>query len=855
MRARLLALVVTVGCGADPAVTTDEPLPGWASVEDGALVARCGAVEVHARAYEGAALLSYRAAGARPMRSWAVVGELLPESAAVAGHDGTAVLRATALTIAIDEGCRVTATLADGTVIARDAETFAVGATARLERERLADRVYGLGERTGGLDKRGRAWTFWNTDAYDPAHGGWKPGQDPLYQSIPLEVRVRPDAAYGVFTDEPRRMVIDLSGARDTYAAERARTLDQWLFAGPRMADVLERYTRLTGRPAVPPRWALGFHQSRWGYGSGAELEAIAARFSAEALPLDALWLDIQHMRGFRSFTVDDVAFPPASLDRIRATGTRLVAIEDPGIKVDPGWDVYDSGVAGGHFLGATGVAWPGPAAFPDVSRAATRAWWGSLVLSAYDRGITGIWLDVNEPTTFPEGGGGNTLPDELPVDGDGAPTTMAVLHNAYALFQARATYEALATREARPFVLSRAGYAGIQRYAAVWTGDTPSTWEGLAQTLPMLLGLGISGVPIVGSDIGGYSGNASPELYARWLALGTISPFARAHVTSGVPGQEPWMFGTEVLEAARDRLAERADLAPYLAALAEEAGRTGAPILRPLAWELPGEDAEDEAMLGPFVLAAPVVERGATSRRVRIPAGRWFELRSDAVVDGPATIEVDAPLAALPLYARAGAIVPREGGVLDVWPGDAPTSFVLEGGHRVTMTPSATDVTIALDGAMDGGVRELRIHRVDGAVTSVDGGASWQRDDNARVLIVRTPGARVRVAYDRAIGEPAPPVAITFEVRAPANTAGQIHVATSANGWQHVALAWVAPGVARGTLVVPRAAWLSYKYSRGGWDTVEKAGDCTERPNRARLGAAGSRVDTIATWRDHCGS
>jgi alpha-glucosidase len=200
---------------------------------------------------------------------------------------------------------------------------------------------------------------------------------------------------------------------------------------------------------------------------------------------------------------------------RLRAQGFKVIAIEDPGIKVDPSWNVYQSGLSDGHFLkrsdGALyeGIAWPGASAFPDFSRAETRAWWGGLVDDTADRGIDGIWLDVNEPTTFPEGGGGTTIPDDVPVHGDGDPTTMAQLHNVYALLQAKATYEALAARGDRPFVLSRAGYAGIQRYAAVWTGDTPSTWSGLHQTLPMLLGLGLSGVPIVGSDIGGYSGHA----------------------------------------------------------------------------------------------------------------------------------------------------------------------------------------------------------------------------------------------------------------------------------------------------------------------------------------------------------
>ncbi|HLL24065.1 MAG TPA: glycoside hydrolase family 31 protein, partial [Kofleriaceae bacterium] len=512
-------------------------------------------------------------------------------------------------------------------------------------------------------DKRGRAWTFWNTDAYDPAIGGWKPDQDPLYQSIPFGVHFANGVAHGVFTDETRRMVIELGEQRDTITATGARSLEQYVIAGPRIADVVDRYTQLTGRPALPPRWALGFHQSRWGYPDGATLEAVAARFRREQIPVDAIWLDIQHMRGFRSFTVDEERFPAATFARLRAQGLRVIAIEDPGIKIDPAWDVYRRGVDGGHFLAFEGKAWPGLSQWPDFSRPETRAWWGDLVRETTARGLDGIWLDVNEPTTFPEGGGGTTIDDTVPVAGDGQPTTMAALHNVYALLQAQATYEALLSRGERPFVLSRAGYAGIQRYAAVWTGDAPSTWSALQQTLPMLLGLGLSGVPIVGSDIGGYSGHATPELYARWLALGSISPFARAHVTNEVPGQEPWMFGDEVTDLSRARLADRYWLLPYLYSLADEAARTGAPILRPLVWEFPGDpatyDLADQAMIGSSILVAPVVEPGATSRRVYLPAGRWYEVHSGAFVDGPQTIDVATTLAALPMFVRAGGIVP----------------------------------------------------------------------------------------------------------------------------------------------------------------------------------------------------
>ena len=770
--------------------------------------------------------------GSGDTHSW-VVGEIARDASATVGER---VLCTAAMTVRVDD-LGIHAVAPDGTVIADDAQPFAPGALVRAAH---GDRVYGLGERTGGLDRRGRAWTFWNTDAYDPAFGGWHPDQDPMYQSIPFEVHLA-GTAFGVFTDVTRKMTIDLGGDTDRVITDGP--IDQYLIAGPRIADVVDRYTQLTGRPALPPRWALGFQQSRWGYANADEVEAVAAKFRALDLPATAMWLDIQHLRGFRSFTFDPGAFPDprGMIARLAARGFHVVAIEDPGIKVDPGWDVYDSGKP--YFI-YEGTAWPGAAAFPDLSAPAARTWWSGLVARDLDLGISGIWLDVNEPTTFPEGGGGTTVPDDIAVDGDGAPATMAALHNAYALFEARATREAGA-----PFVLSRAGYAGIQRYAGAWTGDTPSTWWGLQQTLPMLLGMGLSGEPLVGSDIGGYSGRATPELYARWLALGAISPFSRAHVTNGVPGQEPWQFGVEVTDAARDWLKLRERLEPYLYSLADEAARTGAAILRPLVWEFQDDPAvatlADEAMLGPWLLAAPVVDEGATTRRIYLPAGRWYELASDEVIEGPTTIEVPLRVAALPIFVRAGAIVPTSEAI-EIYPGRERSEFVL--------ADETSRTTIAYEPAADGGTVTIsppralavRLHRIDHGAT----------DPNARTLTATVTDA-MTFHFDPALDAPHPPIAVTFEVHVPAATPTDvpIAIASSATGWTHVPLAWVAPGVARGTITATRGDWIDYKVTRGAWTTVEKQADCSEVPNRVRIAAATTRIDTVAAWRDACGN
>jgi alpha-glucosidase len=772
---------------------------------------------------------------------------------------------------------------------------------------------YGLGEKTGALDRRGRVLEFWNTDAYDPAFGGFRPDQDPLYASIPFFVSLREERAYGLFTDDAHRLEIDLASGGPRYRIRTdGRRLDQYLFLGPRISDVVRRYTALTGRAPLPPRWALGYHQSRWGYSPGARVEEIARGFRDRGIPLDAIWLDIQHMDGFRTFTFDPATFPDpdAMIARLEAIGVRTIVIADPGLKVDPGWPIYDRAIAGDLVLrhpdgrAFEGIAWPGASVFLDFTSPRARAFWGDEVRRLEQRGVAGVWLDVNEPTVFPESGGAGEIPLDLPMEGDGIPTTMAEGHNVYAIHEARATFEAL-RGERRPFVLTRAGSAGIQRYAAMWTGDAPSTWDSLRQTPAMLMSLGLSGVPFVGSDIGGYSGGATPELFARWMAVGAFSPFARGHVTNGVPDQEPWAFGQEVLDIGRARLRERYRWLDYLYSLFDEARLTGAPVLRPLVWEFQ-DDASlrsvgDQMMLGPFLLIAPVLEEGATRRSVRLPEGRWFELESSAIYEGPGTIDVGVTLAAVPTFVREGAILIRRDAVehtgedpgglvrIDLYPAATASAFVHyeDAGDgdgpsartRYELRATATGAELVVgertgDFAIASRMLDVRVHRVDAAVRGVRrggeeliarsseselvGGDYWV-DARDRTLVVRVPdgSAQIVFEYDPAIAEARPDVELVLEVEVPASTAHDrsICVATNLDGWTaHQPLEWIGPTTARGTIRVPRGEWFFYKFTRGDWETVEKYEGCAEAANRYGFGTAHPvRRDRVATWRDAC--
>jgi alpha-glucosidase len=910
------------GCPASAA------LPAWVAADgDGAWVATCPGHSLHA-AFRAAdtVRLRYVGSAADPALPYAVLPPETDLPAATAGTIGGDLVACTSrLVVRLTQKCRVLVTRDDGSLIVEDGDaggyaekvdTFAGKAVLARTVARVAhagERYYGFGEKTGALDKRGRVLWFWNTD-----HPAYASDWDPLYQSIPFYVGLLDGRAYGVFTDNSYRMRADVAST-DPDAISMAAAggeIDQWIFAGPSMAQVLDAYTRLTGRPPLPPRWTLGYHQCRWSYTPAQKVIDICKGFRARDIPADGIWLDIDYMDGFRSWTWDPVGFPDPDglVEAVGDMGFKVTAIIDPGLKQDPAWDVYQQGLQGDHFLkGAdgqpfVGEVWPGPAVFPDFTRPETRTWWASLVTRLTDRGVRGVWLDMNEPASFQQATGW-TVPDDVAAYGEGQATTMAKVHNVYALAQNQATREGLlaAAPSRRPFLLTRAGYAGIQRHSAVWTGDAGSNFDALRDSLRILMGLGLSGVSFVGSDVGGWSGGGGAELFARWIALGSISPFFRAHVQTGAPDQEPWSFGAEVEDISRLHIRERYRLLPYLYSLTWEAFRSGTPALRPLVWEFQGdpsiETVDDQALLGPWVMAAPVLDMGASSRVVRFPAGRWLEYHSGALIQGPVDVTVPVTLQALPLYLREGAILPRgpvmsysdqapvDPLTLDVFPGAGITTFMLyeDAGdgqqyywefHATdfTLVPTSSGVRLQMEAKCGIGwtcgpqaPRRLvvLVRRADmpPAAVTVDGqplaplpsydsvwGADpgWFHDSNDLTLLVAftVPAATspakgqhvVDVAYDKTIADPAPPVKVPLKVTLPAGTpkTTPIHVATSAGGWVQQPLQWGGEtDTAVGEVTVPRGQWFDYKYTRGSWESVEKWAGCLEATNRYAFGAA----------------
>jgi alpha-glucosidase len=635
-----------------------------------------------------------------PDRSWAVERTGWPSHPVeIQGTQGTLELRTPAGVL--------TWKLSDGSWALHDRAGLAVftspaggtgfsGDTARVDLTLTpGEGCFGLGEGTGPLNQRGRVREFWNTDVLGHAPA-IHPGLKSLYVSIPFLLSLREGRAAGLFWDNPRRQTWDLGVNQPDRARLEAQGggMDLYLFLGPTPAEVVERYTELTGRIPLPPRWALGYQQCRYSYASRRELEGIAREFRRREIPCDVLYLDIHHLDAYRVFTFGPTyRGAPAMLRQLAEAGFKVVAIVDPGVKDDPRFGVLKRGNAARAFVKSAdgksdyvGEVWPGASRFPDFLNARTRTWWGDEQQALQQAGIAGFWNDMNEPANFARPD--KTLPPDARHETDHGPALHAEVHNVYGQQMARASQEGARRHrpEQRPYIITRAGYAGIQRYAVVWTGDNSSCWEHLAEAVPMLLNLSLSGVAVCGSDVGGFLDNPTPELFVRWLQFGAFTPFFRNHTNLGTRPQEPWAFGQEIELVAQTWIGVRYQFLPYWTVLLAEARRTGAPPLRPLLWHYPNDPiavaCQDQFLLGRQILVAPVIQPGCVARAVYLPNDVWFDFWSGERHVGGRHLLAEAPLDRMPVYVRAGSILPLvparqhldgpadEVITLHVWPG-----------------------------------------------------------------------------------------------------------------------------------------------------------------------------------------
>jgi len=554
---------------------------------------------------------------------------------------------------------------AQGRTLSEDADSLGFQGQGAFFTRCLAEdeAFYGLGEKTFALNLRGRVLGLWNTDP-----DIYLPGDDPIHLCIPMLVGLREGQAYGFFFDNPGRARLDLGHTQPDRLRYEAETggLCAYFFGGTTLPAVLERYTQLTGRMPLPPRWMLGYQQSRWSYYPERQVRELAAEFRRRRIPCDALYLDIHYMDGYRVFTWDDDRFPHPShlISDLREQGFRIITIIDPGVKVDRGYAVHDSGLALDAFCRLPdgtlfrGPVWPGECYFPDFTDPQVRVWWGELYRPLVEAGIAGFWNDMNEPAIF---GGG--MPANVVHGYEGQGATHRKVHNVYGLQMARASAEGVRRLcpDRRVPVISRSGYAGLQRYALVWTGDNLSSWAHLRLGISMCLNLGLSGVAFCGPDIGGFSGDCQGELLARWTQVGALTPFFRNHCALGTRSQEPWVFGEPYESICRRWIELRYQLLPYLYTTAWQAAQTGLPMMRPLVLAFPEDrrthSLDDQFLFGDALLAAPVVHPGQTSRTVYLPGGPWYDFWSGERLSGE--INADAPLERMPLYVRAGTVLP----------------------------------------------------------------------------------------------------------------------------------------------------------------------------------------------------
>jgi alpha-glucosidase len=611
-----------------------------------------------------------------PDQSFAVLPGAFPQSPTVHVEQGPGVvtMNTDAVQVKISSSpLRVAFLDHKGTVISQDEASRPVsfdGTEFRVWKSMPEDEHYfGLGDKSGPLDHRNLAFTMWNTDAF-----GWQESTDPLYKDIPFVLAMRGGAAYGIFLDNTYRSSFDFGKElRDAYSfGADGGELDYYFIYGPDPKQVIEEFTSMVGRTQLPPLFALGYQQCRYSYYPEARVREVAGEFRKRNIPADVIYLDIDYQQNNRPFTIDRERFPTFEqmITDLKSEGFKVVAITDLHLAKLPGYKPYDEGMKGDYFVknpdGSiyVGKVWPGDAVFPDFTRAEVRKWWGTLYTDFVKMGIRGFWNDMNEPSIFERAD--KTMPLDIVHSVEGRKSDHREIHNVFGMQNARATYEGLLTLQPnqRPFVLTRAAFAGAQRYASTWTGDNSSTWNHMRISIPQLLNLGLSGYTFVGDDIGGFAGSPTPELLTRWMELGAFNPIYRNHAAKGTRNREPWVDGPEH-EAIRKRYIElRYQLLPYIYTGMEEASRTGIPLMRPMFLEFPKEKdfeaTETEFMFGPDLLVAPKVGEKFEPYDVKLPAGSWYDFWTGHAVLGN-TLSLDPGLDIIPIFVRGGSILPEQ--------------------------------------------------------------------------------------------------------------------------------------------------------------------------------------------------
>ncbi len=529
------------------------------------------------------------------------------------------------------------------------------------------ERFIGLGEKTGDLDRKGNGYTNWNTDAY-----GYSTGQDPIYSTIPFYIGIHHNSNYGIFMDNTFQSDFNFGASNDRFSSFAARggEMNYYFIYHTSVADIIKSYTALTGRMKLPPLWSLGYQQNRYSYYPDTEVLRIAQTLREKKIPADGITLDIHYMDKYQLFTWNKERFPnPKGLtDKLKEMGFKTTVIVDPGIKVVPGAAAFDRGLKADAYIKYsdgkyyTGQVWPGWCHFTDYTSNNGRNFWRSEMKFFVDNGVSGVWNDMNEIATW-----GQKMPSNVIFDFEGRKATHLEAHNVYGSLMARTSYEGYrAISTERPFVLTRAGYAGLQRFSAIWTGDNRSEDGHMMAGVRLINSLGLSGVSFTGMDVGGFTGNPSIGLYNRWVQLGAFIPYFRNHTGINSKSSEPWAYGEEVTEIARNYISLRYKLLPYIYSSFYESTQTGMPVNRSLAIDYTYDNniynwwSQNQFMFGQGIMVCPM-ESGKDFAKIYLPKANWYDMYSDEMHKGGTEKTIELTMQKLPVFIKESSIIPMQ--------------------------------------------------------------------------------------------------------------------------------------------------------------------------------------------------
>jgi alpha-glucosidase len=618
--------------------------------------------------------------------------------------DNKIVLSTSSLAVEIERSPRFRVIFKDaqGTILNEDVPGDGLGTAFSGDKVTIyktlqqSERFIGLGEELGNLDRRGSVVTLWNTDNYkydDP--------RIPMYVSIPFFIGLHHQQIYGIYFDNSFRSVFNFGASNKRFSSYTfdGGDRDEFFIHDVSVGKILEHYTSLTGRMPLPPRWSIGYQQSRDTYSPQQKALWVASTLRDKRIPTDGIVLDADYLKDYEPFRINLERFPDMRglADKLHGMNLELTASVNPGIRIDDSYPAYKSILEQDVFLkysdGQPYVAdiYPNSNVYPDFTNPMARAWWIDNMKIYQDVGINGYWNDMNEPAID-----GGAMPDNVVFNFDGRGATTAEAHNYFGMLMARSSFESFQKfgSNKRPFVLSRSGFAGIQRYAAVWSGDNQAKDEHILLGALLNNQMGLAGVPFTGPDLGGYIGDGNKELFKRWMEVGAFSPYMRDHREHLGAANEPWAYGEEAEIISKTYIGFRYRSMPYLYSEFHEASERGIPISRCLCIDNPfdGKVYEQryqyEFLFGDALLVNPMTSKEKTGQTY-LPAGDWYDIFSDERISGQRELSAEYPMYRIPIFVKASSILPLQTEVFStkdkpsdtlyvhVFNGTAPHTFV----------------------------------------------------------------------------------------------------------------------------------------------------------------------------------